>query len=643
MKERFFMADFETLTEKAMEVGNEKFCRVWAGCMTDIDKANWDVPTDQLDYLYSTSFSEWLEQALNISERQHTTIYFHNLKFDGSFILENLLNPQLIDEPWHVLQEKEKPSPKSLEVLISDGQWFSITLYPDWLKNKKGEYAMHNKRLQIRRVSICDSLKKIPVGVADMAKSYGLDVLKDELDYDEYRPVGHKLTDHEKYYIRHDVGIVAKVLKYFRENDMTNLTISSDAMADYKESIGDKQFKEWYPKLSDVEDEFVRQQYKGGWTFVNPIWKDVDCIKSAMIESPSTEHVDEWRKLGFTEKQIENAVVEVYDVNSLYPSRMYYELLPVGAGRYFVGEPDYDDYYTLAVRHFKCQYYLKPKHQPMIQTQCGRFTGQTVYSSESDNIVELYLTDPDFKLFFEQYEVQDYQPLDGYLYHGMHDCFKKYIDKHMEEKKRSKGAKRQIAKLFLNSLYGKFGTSKNATTYLPVYNPDEDKLDYVAHVDSKKTVYVPMAAFITAYARGVTIRAANACGDNFMYADTDSIHIRVSKNLPNIQIDQKELGAWKLEQLCVAGRYLRAKAYIELGFAQADEYDENGEISVRKDEPYIDVKCCGMNDRAKAQVTWENFHEGLTIESVNLKAKKIAGGTILKSTDFKIHETIVRK
>ena len=44
MKERFFMADFETLTEKAMEVGNEKFCRVWAGCMTDIDKANWDVP-----------------------------------------------------------------------------------------------------------------------------------------------------------------------------------------------------------------------------------------------------------------------------------------------------------------------------------------------------------------------------------------------------------------------------------------------------------------------------------------------------------------------------------------------------------------------------------------------------------------------
>lgn len=108
-------------------------------------------------------------------------------------------------------------------------------------------------------MTICDSLKKIPVGVADMAKSYGLDVLKDELDYDEYRPVGHKLTDHEKYYISHDVGIVAKVLKYFRENDMTNLTISSDAMADYKESIGDKQFKEWYPKLSDVEDEFVRQ------------------------------------------------------------------------------------------------------------------------------------------------------------------------------------------------------------------------------------------------------------------------------------------------------------------------------------------------------------------------------------------------
>ena len=63
MKERFFMADFETLTEKAMEVGNEKFCRVWAGCMTDIDKANWDVPTDSWTIcILQVSVSGWNKQ-----------------------------------------------------------------------------------------------------------------------------------------------------------------------------------------------------------------------------------------------------------------------------------------------------------------------------------------------------------------------------------------------------------------------------------------------------------------------------------------------------------------------------------------------------------------------------------------------------
>lgn len=68
-----FTADFETTTD-------EKDCRVWAWAVCDINK-----PDD-------ISLGNSIESFFNFLQSQGSnTYYFHNLKFDGEFIIYYLL------------------------------------------------------------------------------------------------------------------------------------------------------------------------------------------------------------------------------------------------------------------------------------------------------------------------------------------------------------------------------------------------------------------------------------------------------------------------------------------------------------------------------------------------------------------------
>lgn len=68
-----YAADFETTT-------NPDDCRVWAWCICDI--YNIDETIEYGETIYS-----FIEYISNL----HGKIYFHNLKFDGTFIVDYLL------------------------------------------------------------------------------------------------------------------------------------------------------------------------------------------------------------------------------------------------------------------------------------------------------------------------------------------------------------------------------------------------------------------------------------------------------------------------------------------------------------------------------------------------------------------------
>ena len=78
------------------------------------------------------------------------------------------------------------------------------------------------------------------------------------------------------------------------------MTSASNALNDYKEIIGKNKFSHWFTNLDYNVDKDIRQSYKGGFTYLNPIYK---------------------------EKIVEN--INVLDVNSLYPSVMQFCKMPI--------------------------------------------------------------------------------------------------------------------------------------------------------------------------------------------------------------------------------------------------------------------------------------------------------------------------
>ena len=109
-------------------------------------------------------------------------------------------------------------------------------------------------------------------------------------------------------------------------------------------------------------------------------------------------------------------------------------------------------------------------------------------------------------------------------FRGSHGFFDEYVDHFMEIKKNSTGGLRQIAKLHLNSLYGKFATNPDITGKHPVMEDNRVSLK-MNEMEVRDPVYTPMGVFITAYARLKTISAAQSVYPHFAYADTDSLHL----------------------------------------------------------------------------------------------------------------------
>ena len=610
-----FVADFETSTQEWYEV--EHIARVWASAWVDIDRVN------EEDYGHSLHIENNIENFIRFLDhlKGEHDCYFHNLKFDGQYLLHHLLT--------HGFKEDEKLSePNTFRTLITDmGIFYTITVrFTDKPElTPKGKQKMRKGKPVFKKTVITfkDSLKKIPLKVSQIAKAYGIEEQKTTIDYKAYRPVGHKLTDEEKEYVSNDVVIVAKALAQMFSEGQVSLTMSSDAMSDFKHRLvglprgtskdkekADEYFRLLFPLLEKETDDFIRTSYKGGYTYCNP---------------------------KYASQIVHDGLV--YDVNSLYPSCMRDCLLPYGKPVYVKGELMTNKKYPLFIQRFICTCRLKPDHLPTLQIKgSGRFN-ESEYLTHLDKAEILTMTNIDLDLFFEHYDVDYYEPIEGYYFKGKKGLFNKYIEYWGNIKKNSVGGKRQLAKLMLNSLYGKFATQTKSQRKIPYYDEEKDKVCFHYVVDDdREPIYTAMASFITAYARDKMIRSAQTCYDRFLYCDTDSLHV-LGLNVPNIDIDPVELGYWKCEGVFHQGKYLRAKTYAE-SFYTDDSYhiitDPSFIHTNTLKSDIIDVKCAGMPDDCKKEVSYELFEIGAEWEHGKLGMKTVKGGCILYETSFKI-------
>lgn len=586
-----YVADFETTT-----LPND--CRVWAYAIVDIEN-----PDDKDSVIIGTnidSFIDWCSK-----QKGSPKIFFHNLKFDLSFVMDALFRMGFT----HTTETRDRQT-KTFNTMISDkGLVYQC------------EIIFYRKGKNIRKVILQDSLKLIPLRVKEIPKAFGLEEAKGEIDYDRhnYLPPNSPLTEIEKDYIIHDVVIVAKAINYMYSQGLDRMTVGACALAEYKSIVGKHTFKRWFPTPEYHDD--VKQSYRGGFTYLNP---------------------------EFAGKPVKEGIT--LDVNSLYPSvlRSHDCPLPFGTPIFFKGKYKYNPVYPLYTQMFRCQFEIKPGKIPTIQIKHSLdYRGNEYLTSSNGDTVTLCLNSVDLKLFFEQYNVYNLEWMSGWMFKASVGMFDKYIDKWIANKiqasKDGNKGLRYISKLFLNSLYGKFGTDNKQVNKVPYYKDGEVRY-YYSKPESKPGIYIALASFVTSYARRVTITSAQKIQDNyhaglsdiqFVYADTDSLHcFSPGFKLPEgLEIDPYKLGAWKYEGKFHSddgngAKFLRQKCYIE---------NITEDVDNPNPEYHLKITVAGMPEECYDQVTFDNFVIGANYFGKKLPVT-VPGGTVLIPGTFTIKQ-----
>lgn len=545
-------ADFETTTDP-------EDCRVWAWGLCDVNK---DVTPEQC--LLGNAIEGFLSE---LAKGVYDKVYFHNLAFDGDFVLSFLMQ-----RGFKVVENN--PQKGEISTLISNmGKYYSIEI-----RFRTGV-----------KVTLLDSLKKLPFSISAIAKAYNLTEQKLHIDYDECRAPGHELTEDERKYLINDLLIGAKAIALMLEEGMTALTIGSDSLNTYKAMV--PAFVRRFPELPIEYDDDFRLAYRGGWTYLNPKY-------ARQVVGPGT----------------------VYDVNSLYPWVMRTQPLPCGNPRWFNGFPWEDEEFIMSIT-FTAE--LRKRHFPVIQVKGNPMFVPTQYLDRIEDPITLSVTSVDLAMWQEHYDMDILSYNGGYYFETETGFFDEYIDHFMDIKATSKGGKRTLAKLHLNSLYGKFASRPRVTGKYPVLEEGVIRL-VEGEEQVKKPIYTPLSVFVTAYARKKTIEAAQANYDNFIYADTDSIHVIGDVPEGSMEIHPTKLGAWKKEYNFDYATFWRAKAYTER------------KIDLEKREVLgYETHIAGLPREIADEVRLGDYWAGHEL-SGKLRAKRVRGGTVLVDTPYRI-------
>ena len=666
---KWYVSDFETIVEEDTEI--QEKTDVWAAATVDLDAPD-EVESVEIFHTISTYMWDLCEKARD----RNIQVKFHNLKFDGSFILNFLKKSKYWKEDsyelnqggvnlgsvFHEYETWKMPNGSYRYNISSKGQWYSIVL-----------------KTHGHLITISDSLKLLPFSVRDLGKGFKTKHQKLEMEYVGHRWPGCPITQKEKEYIANDVLVVKEALNIIYKRGLNGLTIGACCLDEFKKGFTKTEYQELFPNVFEMTNpnikeknigEWIRKTYKGGWCYVVP----------------------------------EKAGKEFYhgttcDVNSLYPSQMHSESgnrFCIGLPTYFVGEPPKEAkinerYYFL---HVKTRFYIKPGMLPTVQIKGNlwypsrewllssdivdmrlpkneryKYENRKRWKIEAGQVVpalaDLYLTQTDWEMLQKHYTLEDTQFIDGFWFETKIGLFDNYINKWRDLKINAKTPQeRLISKMMLNNLYGKTAASPESDYRIEFLNEDEELRGYVIPGYDKTPGFIAIGSQITSFARRFTVSAAQANNHGpdkpgFIYADTDSIHCDLSPDeIVGAPKHPTAFNHWKYETCWDYGKFIRAKTYVE------HVTHENEEPTT----PYYNVKCAGMSDHVKelflhsvthTQIspveyaklgrdeqlfisehrTFDDFKVGLEIPGM-LKAKNIKGGTLLVKGNYKMRDKI---
>ena len=562
-KNKIYSADFETTTKEPATIW------LW-GLLRLSDNTREKVVFGE------KGINEFMKTIFNLDKGENIKIYFHNLKYDGSYILNWLLNNK-----YKQVKAFSKFKNKTFEAIIdSIGTIYCITIN-------------HN----YRQIKFMCSYRISQSSIENLAKTFNMTVEKENINYNRHNKKC-KVTKKEIHYLQNDILVMSTFLnKLYDFFKTTKLTVGSYALNEFNKT--NKDYKSYFPNLPYKVDTYLRKAYRGGICYVNPLHQNklINCKKGA-----------------------------VYDYNSMYPSMLH----SLSGNYYPVGKPilfDGDEFKTilkkekLFVINCFCEYTIKKNHLPCISSRKSLFN-KIKWEIKSDGLTELYLTNIDYEMLLENYNVSNFEVISGYYFDkkekGLIDD---YINKWYEKKKTETGSDKIFAKYMLNSLTGKFGQKLDLVGKTPYL--EDNVIHWKIETEISKGLYLPLVMFNTAYSRQTLTKAINKNYKNFIYCDTDSIHL-IDDTKTKLKIG-KNLCEWKKENNILKCKYIRQKCYID-------------KIENKK----YNIKIAGLPDEAKIykddDTIFDEYYIGRVFKNAKLIPKQVKGGAILVNADFTIKE-----
>ena len=542
----WLFADFETTGPKYFALHN--YTKVYLAGLQDPLGNFW----------YYSDISTFWQRLQDITV--NTIVYFHNLAFDITFL----------EYFW------TKNQISYIKKLNGTGRIIYAEVRIKHKTYKRKRLVEETVTLQFR-----DSLLLLNGSLDALAKSFKLD-LKIAKDVHFYDRETYEITQDEITYLKRDVDILRQlILIIFKRFDIVEnppLTAASLSRKNlYKECLAQKQHDALF-SLPEELDTALRPYYYGGFCYLNP--------KYANQLLPS---------------------VSAIDVNSFYPAIMVKEPLIFGQPKPYKGY--FKDPFNVQFHIIALNGELKPSSHPYLMKK--GYLGKNNYITETDGDILIGLWDFEINLVKARYVFSKFEYITTYSFKVLNENpLKPYLLKLYQNKQITKGAEKQLNKIILNSLYGKYGQrpdnlSKIITSFYPT--PENTGTE-----EFKTVSYVPLAMYITAKARFILNTYIDMFGDNFIYCDTDSIYF--TDDLPRGIIISDKIGDWDLEHSKEPAKFLAQKIY-KIGNTN---------------------KLVGLSKKAQQGLTFADYEYGKVFTATNLKQKKVEGGCILLAQDYEI-------
>lgn len=436
-----------------------------------------------------------------------------------------------------------------------------------------------------------DSLPILPSSLKELTQEF--DVTRKRGDVDVRRIQDYSDEQILPYLKADCIGLYEVIEK---RKDMTgekelSVTVASESKRRWKEGNKGTIYDERALRIDAKHDSFIRESLHGGRT---------------EIFRTSGEHL------------------YYYDVNSMYPAMMRKRDYPMGT-----------PFHTKRYRKGKLGVYKVDVYVPYMKYPplafvdenrkllfpCGRWTG--VFTSvELDYLMKL---GGSFKVYH------------GIVWTSRGRPFTKYVDHwhkiKTEAKKKGQSGLAYIAKLHLNSLYGKLcqrrvfrkvkqGLSKDMKhKNANILNEELDLWSY-EEPDTSPYTHIHLGTFVTAYSRihlHEGMEYVRKRGGSVFYSDTDSL-------ITNIRMPEgKNLGDWELEHEIMRGIFILPKVY-----------------ALRLKDGSIIFRAKGLNTE---KLCWDDFERALIgdMSRLNHKENKLAGIFESVRRGIGILDTIIHK